>query len=69
MTGASNIFFWVKNLHPQYFFVVVVFFGLRDLSLIFFRFVLVRLNKSVLTEVYKSCIFCVGNLMTGIFWV
>ena len=29
MTGRSNVFFWVENLHPRY------FFGSRDLSCIF----------------------------------
>ena len=29
MTGGSDVFFWVENLHPRY------FFGSRDLSRIF----------------------------------
>ena len=54
MTGGSDVFFWVENLHARY------FFGSRDLSRIFLGFKKIRVFFWVLSpnELFVSDFRC-----------
>ena len=54
MTGGSDVFFWVENLHARY------FFGSRDLSRIFLGLKKIRVFFWVLTpsELFVSGFRC-----------
>ena len=69
MTGGSDVFFWVENLHARY------FFGSRDLSRIFLGIKKIRVFFWVLSpsELFVSGIHCDQKLLRYlslvIFWV